>query len=147
MSLTGHCFPGPSPSSPRPLPPAHQLASDRTPPLPVESYPQGYPQLGCYLDSDDAFMMYRRFGQLHSRLLLHKQDRLRGLEEELTYLDQADAATPDGQKLLRCREDDDDREPPPPPRRSRSQLLDEIQTVLTEYGWGALLLQDYARWA
>ena len=100
----------------------------------LDDYPRGYPALGCYLDSDDAFMMYRRFGQLHARLLLHKQDRLRALEEELFYLDRADATTDEGRRCLKCREDDDGRDPPPAPRRSRAQLLDAIQAVLTEYG-------------
>ena len=79
-------------------------------------------------------MMYRRFGQLHARLLLHRQDRLRGLEDELGALDAADAAMPGRQNLLRCREDDDAADPPGPAPRSRAAVLDEIQEVLAEYG-------------
>ena len=100
----------------------------------LESFPDGYPQLGCFLDSDESFMMYRRFGLLHSRLLLHKQDRLRELEEELQMLDRVDARSEEGRLALQCREEDDAREPPPAPRRSRTMLLQEIETELTAYG-------------
>ena len=100
----------------------------------METYPEGYPRFSCYLDSDDAFTMYRRFGQLHARVLLRHQDRLRCLEEELSYLDRADDATEEGQGLLRCREDDEAQEPPAPPRRSRTMVLDEVEKELKDYG-------------
>ena len=43
--------------------------------------------LAAFLDSDDNFMVYRRFGYLQARLLLEKQEQLRRLEEDLDILD------------------------------------------------------------
>jgi hypothetical protein len=51
----------------------------------------GYPRLASFLDTDDNFMLYRRFGYLHSSLLLQKQDELRELEEALDNLDQEES--------------------------------------------------------
>jgi hypothetical protein len=53
----------------------------------VESCPRGYPALAAFLDSDECFSVYRRFGFLQSRLLLDKQDKLRQLEDALDRLD------------------------------------------------------------
>lgn len=99
----------------------------------LEDYPLGYPRVSYMLDSDDSFMMYRRFGQLHSRLLLHKQDKLRELEEELLILDKKDEKLEETQLYLKCREEDDDRDPPER-GRSRKEVLAEIETILLEYG-------------
>ena len=57
----------------------------------VESCPRGYPRLAAFLDSDENFMVYRRFGFIQSRLLLEKQDELRELEEKLDRLDKIEA--------------------------------------------------------
>jgi hypothetical protein len=46
--------------------------------------------LAAFLDSDDNFMIYRRFGFLQARLLLEKQEQLRRLEEDLDMLDMED---------------------------------------------------------
>jgi hypothetical protein len=43
--------------------------------------------LAAFLDSDEGFTIYRRFGYLQSRLLLDKQEQLRLLEEKLEHLD------------------------------------------------------------
>jgi hypothetical protein len=56
----------------------------------VESFPIGYPRVSRFMDSDECFMMYRRFGTIQSRLLLRKQDELRRMEEELLDMDRAD---------------------------------------------------------
>ncbi|KAF2231422.1 hypothetical protein EV356DRAFT_293280 [Viridothelium virens] len=53
----------------------------------LESCPKGYPHLAAFLDSDENFMVYRRFGYLQSRLLLEKQDELRKLERKLDLID------------------------------------------------------------
>lgn len=49
--------------------------------------PRGYPRLAAFQDSDECFMLYRRFGYLQSRVLSDKQDELRELEEELADQD------------------------------------------------------------
>jgi hypothetical protein len=57
----------------------------------VTSCPEGYPQLATFLDSDESFMIYRRFGFIQSRLLLNTQDELRVLEQALERLDRREA--------------------------------------------------------
>jgi hypothetical protein len=59
------------------------LYSDRTDFSVVNDHARGYPNLGAFLDSDDGFAVYRRFGYLQSRILLRKQEELRVLEEKL----------------------------------------------------------------
>ncbi|KAF2236189.1 hypothetical protein EV356DRAFT_498626 [Viridothelium virens] len=56
----------------------------------LESCPRGYPNFAAFLDSDESFMVYRRFGYLQSRLLLEKQDELRKLETTLDEWDERD---------------------------------------------------------
>ena len=99
----------------------------------VEDYPMGYPRVACYLDSDDAFMMYRRFGLLHSRLLLDKQDELREMEETLHALDKRDSKDEQGQKCLKSRDEDESRDPPKK-GPTRKKLLKDIKTAVLEYG-------------
>jgi hypothetical protein len=68
----------------------------------VHLTPRGYPRLAAFLDSDDNFKLYRRFGYLQSRVLLEKQDDLRQLERELERLDQQDKEA--DEELLRTRD-------------------------------------------
>lgn len=44
--------------------------------------------MAAFLDSDENFMMYRRFGWIQSRLLLSKQNELASLEKDLEMQDQ-----------------------------------------------------------
>ncbi|KAK4931278.1 hypothetical protein LTR49_002336 [Elasticomyces elasticus] len=53
----------------------------------VDEFPDGYPNLATFADSDESFSLYRRFGYLQSRLLLDKQDELRQLEKQLDSMD------------------------------------------------------------
>jgi hypothetical protein len=90
----------------------------------VNGCPQGYPRLAAFLDSDENFMLYRRFGFLQARMLLHKQDELRELEYHLDYQDKADGKkTPFG---LRSRESDEN--------MHRARLFTEIEKKFKEYG-------------
>ena len=99
----------------------------------MEDYPIGYPRLSCLLNSDDSFVMFRSFGQLHTRLLLYKQDQLREMEEELDIIDNRDNQHEETQLYLKSREEDDERDPPMG-GRSRKELLSSIQVALIEYG-------------
>jgi hypothetical protein len=54
----------------------------------VNDHPKGYPNLAAFLDSDEGFAVYRRFGYLQSRILLYKQEELRILEEKLKTTEQ-----------------------------------------------------------
>ncbi|CAG8971605.1 hypothetical protein HYALB_00007998 [Hymenoscyphus albidus] len=95
-------------------------------------------------------MIYRRFGYLHSRILLRKQDQLRTLEDELDEHDDGDLpedeteeATSRARLDLRSRDSDEAscaktaRESPG--TRTRTDILDDIEIVLKQYG--ELLLQ------
>jgi hypothetical protein len=53
----------------------------------VERHGKGYPDFAAFMDSDDAFLIFRRFGYVQCRLLLQKQDELRTLEEQLDDMD------------------------------------------------------------
>ena len=94
----------------------------------MESCPEGYPNLAAFLDSDENFMLYRRFGYLQSRILLHKQDELRALEEQLDRQDRKDAADPKTKRLLQSRDLDDNSGSP------RKSLLKMIEMAYKEYG-------------
>lgn len=95
--------------------------------------PDGYPKLAAYLDSDENFMLYRRFGFLQSRLLLNKQDQLRVLEERLDEIDRTDEET-----YLVSREMDDAHE------RPRTRLMKEIEVKFKEYAELLALAQQLA---
>ena len=92
--------------------------------------PDGYPRLGAFLDSDDNFMLYRRFGYLQSRLLLEKQDDLRLLEEELGRLDRRHGKKPESAMAisLKTREESDE-----PYVQERKSLLSSIEVKWLEY--------------
>ena len=100
---------------------------------PVEDSPQGFPLVATYLDSDDSFMIYRRFGALHARLLLNKQDELRELEDDLRDMDEQDAKDEDTDIYLMSRTKDNKREPIEG-RETRKQLLETIEKKTLEYG-------------
>ncbi|KAF1986968.1 hypothetical protein K402DRAFT_331180, partial [Aulographum hederae CBS 113979] len=87
----------------------------------VESCPLGYPRLAAFLDSDDNFAVYRRFGYVQARLLLEKQDEMRRLEDRLIDMDEQDKAT--NSKRLVTREFEPQRE-----------LLQTLEQRFLEYG-------------
>ncbi len=65
----------------------------------VHSTPRGYPKLAAFLESDDNFKIYRRFGYLQSRLLIEKQNDLQRLEIKLAGKDD-DAVAADKTALM-----------------------------------------------
>lgn len=81
-------------------------------------------------------MLYRRFGYLHSRILLRKQDELRKLEAELDEYDDVDAEGTDQQRRLLMSRDSDEASDSKEPEgtRTRTKILDEIVEKLDEYG-------------
>lgn len=48
--------------------------------------------MAAFIDSDDNFMVYRRFGYVQSRILLARQEKLRRLEARLEALDEEQVA-------------------------------------------------------
>ena len=100
--------------------------------LAVEDHPVGYPRLAAYSDSDECFMILRRFGYLHQRLLLHRQDELRELEDTLSDMDKKDAKDPHRKQCLRSRDlDEENRDLP---GRDRIALLDQLEEKILKYG-------------
>jgi len=90
--------------------------------------------LAYFLNSNDSFAVFRRFGTLSARALIQLQIELTELEEELHKLDKSDEASPRLNKRLRGYEgfegwDKDQRE-----------LVGKVQTKLSEYF--NLLLRD-----
>ena len=59
---------------------------------PFEKYPAGWPQLAAFLNSEDNFAIFRRFGNVHCRLLVHLQAEIQILEHKLMELDESDAS-------------------------------------------------------
>jgi hypothetical protein len=53
-----------------------------------------------FMDSDDNYMTYRRFGNVQARLLLEAQDDIRLLEEKLEELDDEETANEEEAKAL-----------------------------------------------
>lgn len=103
----------------------------------MEDSPKGFPIVASYLDSDDCFMIYRRFGYLHARLLLNKQDELHELEEELRDMDERDKnGDARANKCLMSRTKDRNRDLPEGWERTRPALLEEIEKKIMEYGMG-----------
>jgi len=90
----------------------------------IDDEPAGYPQLAAFLDSDPNFMMCRRFGVLHMRLLLYRQDELADLERRLSCIDREDSLTEEGQQFLSSREMDEEH---------RQDLIDEIDRKMKAY--------------
>lgn len=93
----------------------------------IDSHPEGYPQLAAFINSDENFSMCRRFGFLHQRVLLYRQDELRDLEDQLIRLDDEDKD--DAPKALKSRKLDDVRE-----GSYRKGLIQQIDDKLKEYG-------------
>ena len=101
----------------------------------VEDHPIGYPRQAAFADSDESFAIYRRFGYIHARLLMHRQDELRVLERELGDMDLKDNRDEDGQRCLRSREMDDRRSRREERGRAcRSALFNQIEEKVLKYG-------------
>lgn len=94
----------------------------------MDDYPEGYPQLAAFTNSDDTFANVRRFGRLSSRLLLHLQNELTALEKQLDDLDKNDAANKIMEKRLRGYEHF------PGWTDDQTKLLNQIQAKYSQYG-------------
>lgn len=93
----------------------------------IDDHPMGYPRFAAYLNSDDNFLIARRYGVLHTRVMLYRQDELYQLEKDLYELDKEDAVNEP--LALESRKRDDRRE-----GQERKQLIAEIDQKLKEYG-------------
>lgn len=92
----------------------------------MEKFKRGYPNLAAFNDSDESYMIYRRFGYLQARVLLIKQDEMRVLECRLDELDHKDKF--DDPEALMLRNSDEGHS------NERRLLLKEIECKYLEYG-------------
>ncbi|KAI4219945.1 MAG: hypothetical protein LQ349_008215 [Xanthoria aureola] len=65
----------------------------------------GYPKIAALAATDPSFLIYRKFGWLHNRLLLYLQDEIVALEYKLNKLDQRTFSHDNEIKLKSRRED------------------------------------------
>ena len=93
----------------------------------MDDYDQGYGKVAAFEDCDPNFLIYRKFGWLHNRIILHTQDELQELEERLEGLDKWEVSDGDKEILKHRREDDKDTDSP------RKELLKTIKAKLAEY--------------
>ena len=56
----------------------------------MELYPEGYPRIAAYVNSDVDTVLFRRFGDLHARCLLYREVELNDLEKKLNQRDKKD---------------------------------------------------------
>lgn len=107
----------------------------------VQDFPKGFPKLACFLDSDDAFMVYRRFGIVFSRLILNKQDEIREMEDTLACMDRSDERRNPQEVYLKSRIEDQNRSRSTIPQtwlETRPQLLERLEKKTLEYGMFAI---------
>ena len=102
----------------------------------VEDFPDGYPRFAALMDSDINTRLYRRFGLIRNRLLLHKQDKIAELSEKLSDQDRADEIS--HPERLWCRRYDEELGDESP----RAEILRSLGKALEEYD--ALLLREHA---
>ena len=106
----------------------------------MEECPNGYPKIAAFIDSDDNFMIFRRFGFLYTRVLLNKQDEIRELESRLDEMDLKDYQDKSSRKCLKSRIKDErrtankDEESTASNGETRKELLRASEEKLLEYG-------------
>lgn len=86
------------------------------------------------MDSDDNFMIYRRFGFLYSRVLLQKQDELREVEETLDDMDKRDAKESNQSRLALQSRAKDQKRTGDSSHQTRQELLRSTEEKLYSYG-------------
>jgi hypothetical protein len=111
-------------------------------PLSVERYPEGYPRIAAYIDSDSDTALFRRFGVLHARSLLYKQVELTELEAQLNKLDKEDegepGADPNKWRLGHSTSLNDGQM-----NEKRRDLMKKIDEKLEEYGVSYFAASNY----
>jgi hypothetical protein len=86
-----------------------------------------------FMDSDDNYMTYRRFGNVQARLLLEAQDDVRILEEKLEDLDEEETMNEGETKALCSRKLYGANW-----SEARRDLMKGLKAAYTEYGKSSL---------
>ncbi|KAH8811472.1 hypothetical protein F5884DRAFT_854818 [Xylogone sp. PMI_703] len=94
----------------------------------IEDFPKGLPRLAAYQDSNPCVYIYRKFGRLFKRNLLHLEIRLGQIEEKLDSLDRADERDTELEFRLRGYENY------PGWNTAQKELLAESRQALHDYG-------------
>ncbi|KAF6240808.1 hypothetical protein HO173_001481 [Letharia columbiana] len=111
--------------------PSKHRAEDGRPKLVqrIDDHPCGYPQLAAFVNSDENFLIARKYGFLRSRVLLYRQDELSVLERDLIKLDADDEKNRGFALTSRKRDEETDNDP----IYSRKVLIQKIDDKLKEY--------------
>ena len=80
-------------------------------------------------------MVYRRFGELFARLLLHKQDELTELEEKLLEMDMFDSSEGQDNRRLMSRKLDNALPVKKDYGQTRQELLEKVERKALGYCW------------
>ncbi|KAF2829601.1 hypothetical protein CC86DRAFT_464136 [Ophiobolus disseminans] len=96
----------------------------------LEHHRQGYPRLTAFLNLDPNFTIFKRFDNLHVRVLLEQQDRLAELEHQLEQCDDTEVVS---LNLSSRRQDCN------PVRR---ELLRQVKAELEDYDQSVLRFQQ-----
>ena len=96
----------------------------------LEDFPQGYPRLAAHANSDIDTLLFRRFGWLRCRALLHVQDELQVLETNLRNLDQKHGSEA-SHRLMSKRIDETFHDEGI--AYTRTAMMNEIKSKLKEY--------------
>lgn len=104
----------------------------------------GYPLIAAFQSSSPNFQVYRKFTQLHCRVLLALQYELQALERDLDQLDHSDAISDDRDRIMRlhCWERDlaeSSRDLvaglyPTRIKMTRPEIIEKIRITLLRYG-------------
>lgn len=105
----------------------------------IDDHPKGYPQLAAFVNSDENFLIARKYGFLRSRVLLYRQDELSVLEQELIDLDDDDKTN----RPLALESRKHDEETDKDPVYSRKVLMKRIDDKLKEYDELVSRIQTY----
>ncbi|CAD6583884.1 MAG: hypothetical protein ASARMPRED_001538 [Alectoria sarmentosa] len=93
---------------------------------PLDSYPRGYPRMAACQACDANFSIYRKFGWLHNRVLLHLQAELAKLEFDLQMMDDNQAESREFKERVGLMSDGRE-------KARKKETLTEIKTKLAEY--------------
>lgn len=108
----------------------HLLLDKGTNDFSVDDHPKGYPRLAAFVNSDENFLIARKYGYLRSRVLLYRQDELSVLERDLVALDADDHE----KRPLALESRKYDEQTDKDPVYSRKVLIQKIDDKLKEYG-------------
>jgi hypothetical protein len=94
----------------------------------VDEYPDGFPRLTAFVNSDDDFAMCRSFKYCHNRVLLHLQVEITELEKAIFDLDKKDEENPAVQYRRRSTKHKEGS------NNELRALMNELKAKLKEYG-------------